>query len=1041
MPAIHPSSPLPSLASSVPDSLPSVAVNFPEAVGAVELTGIGLESIQSGTLELEIPLRKGSYTLPGDFADAQIKVNGGTTARVRLEMGTSDNGEPQLMLLEAVLTKPLVIANPASAFEPSSTSFDVLNTILDYIKDLLGDYCLEAITMQPNGDVKLDGYIDLPGPINPDKSRIVAHLERNLKTAFDIASEPSPAAAEATPANNLPIHSTNGSANDAFSALTRVLREVGAMTGEATYKLRGTTNPVRVGLHGDAMDLSSSKKAVTIEANGRARINEDGTIHADILNDAVPTLSTGFGHVNTVGFVDLTVDGPASVSGDGELGFSSALRHVTGTLHPTAGLNLPVSVAGADAIGLRGRGVVAIRNNGFSLRNGDFSASLDNKVDRDTAIAAHGARVFMKDGRLKLQFRGEFESNANFFKVTGGAVDASLAGEDTWLETADFRGRIDGLLRASLEARGIRLNSETGTANGGGKFTWNLDPRSAHLREERGLDLFKQTIEFEMREDGTLKIIPGPGGATDFFAPFLNVAGKPDRIVDPMGPAAAPVGSSEMMTHIENLTGAKALPNNGVELLIDGVQSYPKRLEMIRNAESSICLQALIFKGDDTGMETARELVNAAKRGVDVRVIVDCLGNVEKIPDLTEGKELYRFLRQGGVKVGLYNDPRKNGFADVIEAIKLVPELAEIAGPQDLQDPEIALKVFQRLMRVSFGETSASVVIQTKIRDLLRTVAKSTPGISSDEVELITTGRVMDVTHAVLVAKLAAELNHRWHEKHLVVDGKQAILGGMNIGDEYMLGGTGATATFFGMEKEAWRDTDIFIEGAAAGEAYAAFARNWLSMTGDSMPTPKAAVVTTGSGDTTVQVVQHRPRVDGDHNITNVMIENLKALKTGDKAYIANAYFLPTGALESVKTALMQAAKRGVDVRILTNAESTTDLAQINQAAIFPYRDLLGAGVKIFEVTGSRTMHSKVAVFGGNTAVVGSWNMDNRSASLNSEVVAIAYGDRIGSEVEAMVLNDMRPDVAREIKLEDIDSLAWDTEIRNSAVAVLSDFM
>jgi phosphatidylserine/phosphatidylglycerophosphate/cardiolipin synthase-like enzyme len=72
-------------------------------------------------------------------------------------------------------------------------------------------------------------------------------------------------------------------------------------------------------------------------------------------------------------------------------------------------------------------------------------------------------------------------------------------------------------------------------------------------------------------------------------------------------------------------------------------------------------------------------------------------------------------------------------------------------------------------------------------------------------------------------------------------------------------------------------------------------------------------------------------------------------------------------------------------------------MPQMNQAAIPVYREMLASGVRIFERTGDRTMHQKVAMFGGNTVAVGSWNADNRSASLNSEALAVAYSDKMAS--------------------------------------------
>ena len=171
------------------------------------------------------------------------------------------------------------------------------------------------------------------------------------------------------------------------------------------------------------------------------------------------------------------------------------------------------------------------------------------------------------------------------------------------------------------------------------------------------------------------------------------------------------------------------------------------------------------------------------------------------------------------------------------------------------------------------------------------------------------------------------------------------------------------------------------------------------------------------------------------------MVENLKALKQGEIAYIENSYFLPTGALQIYKEALIDAALRGVDVRIITNSEATTDLAEVNQAAVFAYRELLRGGVRLFERTGLRTLHTKACVFGDTTSIIGSWNADNRSSSLNSEIVAVTYDADLAADLKTMIQNDMKPDVAVELRLKDLEALPWETEIRNSAVAALSNLL
>src|SRR4029079_1317648 len=118
----------------------------------------------------------------------------------------------------------------------------------------------------------------------------------------------------------------------------------------------------------------------------------------------------------------------------------------------------------------------------------------------------------------------------------------------------------------------------------------------------------------------------------------------------------------------------------------------------------------------------------------------------------------------------------------------------------------------------------------------------------------------------------------------------------------YLMGGSGKKVDVMGKEKTAWRDTDMGIEGPAAAEAYKSFSKNWKTVTGQEMPPPPSGdalkVDSSKGGGTELQILQHRPRQDGDHNIENFMVENIKALKPGEKCYIGNAYFLPVGALE-----------------------------------------------------------------------------------------------------------------------------------------------
>jgi len=254
-----------------------------------------------------------------------------------------------------------------------------------------------------------------------------------------------------------------------------------------------------------------------------------------------------------------------------------------------------------------------------------------------------------------------------------------------------------------------------------------------------------------------------------------------------------------------------------------------------------------------------------------------------------------------------------------------------------------------------------------------------------------------------------------------------------------MFGGTDRIVKVLGKDREVWRDTDLLIEGPAAADAYRAFSDNWKTVTGNELPA--IADPPPIDGGVPVQIVQHRPRDDGDHNIQNVMLEHLKACKQGDRAWFDNAYVLPLGGLKPFRLGLIDAAKRGVDVRIVTNGTKTTDLPEINEAALYAYRDLIPAGVRIWERTGRRTIHSKVSTFGGSTTMIGSWNADNRSESLNSEVIAVTYDPTLAKQVEEMIERDCAPHVARELTEDDILAKPLEQELRSLGLAAIGDLL
>jgi cardiolipin synthase len=119
-----------------------------------------------------------------------------------------------------------------------------------------------------------------------------------------------------------------------------------------------------------------------------------------------------------------------------------------------------------------------------------------------------------------------------------------------------------------------------------------------------------------------------------------------------------------------------------------------------------------------------------------------------------------------------------------------------------------------------------------------------------------------------------------------------------------------------------------------------------------------------------------------------------------ERIWITQAYFAPD---ERFMDTLRQAARRGVDVRVLV--PGVTDIDMILFASRARYGDLLYDGVRLFE-TQDTVLHAKTAVIDGIWSTVGSSNLDYRSFLHNDEVNAIVLGARFGQLMESQFSKD-----------------------------------
>ena len=163
-----------------------------------------------------------------------------------------------------------------------------------------------------------------------------------------------------------------------------------------------------------------------------------------------------------------------------------------------------------------------------------------------------------------------------------------------------------------------------------------------------------------------------------------------------------------------------------------------------------------------------------------------------------------------------------------------------------------------------------------------------------------------------------------------------------------------------------------------------------------------------GRGPTGAALV-HSPPLTGSTAAERLLAFSISSARR--RLYVANAYFIPHADFVQL---LVDAAQRGVDVRILTNS-ARTDVRSTWLAGRSRYETLLAGGVRIYEYQ-PVTIHAKTFVVDGRWSVVSTMNFDNRSLAYNNEVALVALDSAVGATMEALFLDDLR--VAEEIRLE-----------------------
>ena len=229
-------------------------------------------------------------------------------------------------------------------------------------------------------------------------------------------------------------------------------------------------------------------------------------------------------------------------------------------------------------------------------------------------------------------------------------------------------------------------------------------------------------------------------------------------------------------------------------------------------------------------------------------------------------------------------------------------------------------------------------------------------------------------------------ISYRNHRKITVIDGAIGYTGGMNIGQEQLDGGEGF---------DSWRDTQVRLVGESAAVLQAVFMVDWYNAIGENLfhtkYYPRDAMEPT-EGDVPVQILTSGPDSQW------AAIRQLYAfmiVSAQRHVYIQSPFFLPDASLAE---ALRTAALSGVDVRVMVSARPSGNRLP-DWAGNTYIEEIVTAGVRVF-LYEKGYLHAKTISIDSEICSIGSANIDIRSFSINYELNAVFYSERIAKELE-----------------------------------------
>lgn len=388
---------------------------------------------------------------------------------------------------------------------------------------------------------------------------------------------------------------------------------------------------------------------------------------------------------------------------------------------------------------------------------------------------------------------------------------------------------------------------------------------------------------------------------------------------------------------------------NSVELLVGGDQLFPKALQAIEQASHQVRIETYIFADDTAGEAFFDAMCAAAKRGVEVRLVLDGFGGQEGVrtwvPRLQEQGVQVRVFRPEGFFFKL-NPRRLRRMHRKIIAVD--NEIAFVGGINLIDDMNHE------------GERNELRVATERAEQRKRPVWGAS-GAMRERAMLVNTdllGQTLGPRYDFAVQLQGPVVRDIWHNMEWLW---------LQIGP-----GGRVTDTF---SSSWWKER--------VGQLQEALARQ------QAMPKPKSV------GKVKVQLAV-RDNFRMRRRIERAYVQAIG--KAQRSVILSNAYFLPGN---KMRKALLAARARGVHVQLLL--QGRVEYRFQHYATQSLYSSLLGAGVDIYEYLPS-FLHAKVAVVDGQWATVGSSNLDPLSCLFAREANVIVYNREFASQLRGELL-------------------------------------